>query len=638
MAGDSLEPSPSRGLEQARRIHLCCEEFEARWRAGGSPRIEDYLERAKENDRKALLRELLFLEVELKHSSGERISAADYCARFPEAAADIEAAFADEAATAPSVGAPSPKAGVTPSAGEPPYAIFRDATTAFLPPRPGDSSGLPGSTDGSFGWIGDYEVLEEIARGGMGVVYKARQKPVRRLVALKMILTGQMASSQERARFLREAEMAANLDHPNIVPIYEVSEFQGCPFFSMKLIEGQSLARLIKQKSRENSPYEPDVAARLTVTVARAVHFAHERGFLHCDLKPSNILLERDGRPYVTDFGLAKPAGGDSSLTISGAILGTPSYMAPEQATGSRKGLSPATDVYGLGAILYELLTGSPPFRNDTVMETVVDVLERDPLPPRELRPEIPKELETICLKCLEKDPRDRYPSAEALAQELERHLQGEVIDTTSLIPRLRRWHRREPELAARLGGLLLIASIAQFNYYLAQENRDFRHHYTIQGVLALWALSAVVFQMMTRAGWQSDRLRVFWSAADIVFITTELKLFESVERAPPGAEPVVRFVTTLLVGYPILVAASGLWWRVRLVWLTTAMVMLAYLWLYLDAAVWWRDGKLDWRPSPDLEHSNIFLAGVLLIGYVVARQVKRILLLSQYYERRPNA
>ena len=163
----------------------------------------------------------------------------------------------------------------------------------------------------------------------------------------------------------------------------------------------------------------------------------------------------------------------------------------------------------------------------------------------------------------------------------------------------------------------------------------DFRQHYIIQGVLALWALSSFVFQMMTRAGWQADRVRVFWSAADIVFVTIEIKLFEQVVRALPEGEPYVRVVTTLLVGYPILVAASGLWWRVWLVWLTTGMAILAYVWLYADAAVWWRDGSLGWRPSPDLQHSKIFVAGLLLIGYVVARQVKRILLLSQYYEQR---
>jgi eukaryotic-like serine/threonine-protein kinase len=629
MAGDSVDKGPVHDLEQAQRIHSFCEEFEARCRAGDSPRIEEYLLRASENDQSVLLRELLFLEVELKHSSGEAISAAAYRSRFPEAASAIEVAFAE------SNRAPASFNSFASVTMHPPVFGPGDAPTVFLPPRPGDSSSSLIKPDGSFGWIGEYEILEEIARGGMGVVYKARQMPVKRLVALKMILTGQMASNEERQRFLREAELAANLDHPNIVPIYDVSEFQGCPFFSMKLVEGESLSRLIKQKARENSVFEPKAAAQLVVTLARAVHFAHERGFLHCDLKPSNILLERDGRPYVTDFGLAKRASEDSSLSLSGAILGTPSYMAPEQASGARKSLSASTDVYGLGAILYELLTGSPPFHNPTVMETVVEVLERDPLPPRELRPEIPKELETICLKCLEKDPGQRYPSAQALADELVRHLQGEVIDTTSFVPRLKRWHRREPELVARLGGLLLVALIAQFNYYFMEAASDFRQHYIIQGVLALWALSSFVFQMMTRAGWQADRVRVFWSAADIVFVTIEIKLFEQVVRALPEGEPYVRVVTTLLVGYPILVAASGLWWRVWLVWLTTGMAILAYVWLYADAAVWWRDGSLGWRPSPDLQHSKIFVAGLLLIGYVVARQVKRILLLSQYYEQR---
>jgi serine/threonine-protein kinase len=323
-------------------------------------------------------------------------------------------------------------------------------------------------------------------------------------------------------------------------------------------------------------------------------------------------------------------------MSGSGAVLGTPSYMAPEQASGARKGLGPATDVYGLGAIFYELLTGEPPFRGDTVMETVVQVLERDPDPPRELCAGVPKELETICLRCLEKSPQNRYPSAAALAGDLDRYLQGEVIDSTSLVSRLRRWNRREPELVARLGGLALVALIAQYNYLFVSAAPNFRLHYTIQGILALWAVSALLFQGMMRSRWHSDRVRVLWSAADILFLTIELKLFEQVEKALLGGDSLVRFETTLLVGYPLLVAASGLWWRVRLVWITTLMAMAAYVWLYIDAALAWRGGHLAWRPSPDLQHPNIFLAGLLLTGYVVARQVKRILLLSQYYERRP--
>jgi len=271
-------------------------------------------------------------------------------------------------------------------------------------------------------------------------------------------------------------------------------------------------------------------------------------------------------------------------------------------------------------------------------METVVQVLERDPDPPRELRGDVPKELETICLKCLEKSPQDRYPSAAALAGELERYLQGEVIDATSFIPRLRRWNRREPELVARLGGLGLVALIAQYNYHFVSTSPNFRLHYTIQGILALWALSAVVFQGMMRSGWHSDRVRVLWSAADILFLSIELKLFEEVNRALLGGESLVRFEATLLVGYPLLIAASGLWWRIGLVWITTLLAMAAYSLLYIDAALAWEGGLLAWRPSPDLQHPNIFLAGLLLTGYVVARQVKRILLLSQYYEHRPNA
>jgi serine/threonine-protein kinase len=472
----------------------------------------------------------------------------------------------------------------------------------------------------------------------MGVVYKARQKSLKRLVALKMILSGQMATSDERERFLREAELAANLDHPNIVPIIEVAESHGCPFFSMKLIDGESLSRQIKRMKRAGTYPDPDTAAQTVATIAHAVDYAHEHGFLHCDLKPSNILVDREGRPHITDFGLAKRASEDSSVSLSGAILGTPNYMAPEQASGARKRLSPATDVYGLGALFYELLTGRPPLDAETVMETVVAVLERDPIPPRELRPKIPKELETICLKCLEKSPQDRYPSAAAVAEELDRYLRGEVIDATTLVPRLRRWNRREPELVARLGGLTLVALIAQYNYYFISATPNFWHHYTIQGVLALWAISAVVFQMMMRSGWHSDIVRVLWSVADIAFLTLELKLFEQVTMAARGEGSVVRVETTLLVGYPLLIAASGLWWRVSLVWTTTALAMAAYGWLYIDAALRWQGGHLQWVPSPDLQHPNIFLAALLVTGYVVARQVRRILLLSQYYEHRAAA
>jgi serine/threonine-protein kinase len=354
------------------------------------------------------------------------------------------------------------------------------------------------------------------------------------------------------------------------------------------------------------------------------VYHAHGQGFLHCDLKPSNVLLDSQGRPFLTDFGLARRTGVDSSLSATGAILGTPSYMAPEQATGSRARLGPATDVYGLGAILYELLTGRPPFRSPTIMETVVQVLERDPAPPRERCPGVPRELESICLKCLEKAPKDRYASAEELAEELDSYLHGDAIAATGIGSRLRRWNRREPELVARLGGLALVAVLTQYNYAFLSPEPSFWLHYLIQAVLALWAGSAVIFQALLRKGCQSDRVRVLWSASDIVFLTIELKLLGRVE-------------TTLLAGYPLLIAASGLWWRVHLVWVTTVMAMLAYSTLYLETALVWHAGQPTWRPRSDLQYPNIFLAALLLTGYIVVRQIKRILALSRYYENRPD-
>jgi serine/threonine-protein kinase len=613
--GEGREPADLE-LEQARRIHRLCEEFERRWRAGGEPRIEDFLQESGPGDRARLLEELLVLELELRQDAGAAPTASEYLVRFPDEAGRIAAAFRAARQADPRHAAGQVDEDAT-------HVLEHDAGTALSPRAAGDRELCP-DADRPLDVVGDYELEGEIARGGMGVVYKARQRSLKRPVALKMILAGQMASPEQRQRFRREAELAANLDHPNIVPIFEVCEYQGCPYFSMKLVEGESLDQEIKASKLTGQGRDPEAAARLVATIARAVHYAHDRGFLHCDLKPSNILLDRAGRPHVTDFGLARRASDDSSQTVSGTILGTPSYMAPEQAAGRRKSLSAATDVYGLGAILYELLTGRPPFRADTVLETVVAVLERDPAPPGELDRQIPRELETICLKCLEKAPQNRYPSAAALADELERYLQGEVIDATSLWPRLRRWNRREPELVARLGGLLLVAIFTQFNYLFSSPQPVFGLHYTVQAVLGLWALSAVLFQHLLRRGARSDLVRVLWCAGDILFLTVELTL-------------VNRFEGTLLVGYPLLIAASGLWCRVRLVWITTALAMLAYLALYLGNALFWQGGQLTWRLRDDLQYSNIYLAGLLITGYVTARQVRRILALSRYYENRPG-
>jgi WD40 repeat protein len=328
-------------------------------------------------------------------------------------------------------------------------------------------------------YFGDYELLDEIARGGMGVVYRARQISLNRVVALKMILAGHLASSEEVQRFRREAEAAANLDHANIVPIYEVGNHDGQHYFSMKLIEGGSLAK----KIADTAPQEGDrggesgdrdhrsgvrglkeqhAAAELIATVARTVHYAHQRGILHRDLKPGNILIDSDGRPHVTDFGLAKRVEEGASLTQSGAVVGTPSYMAPEQAQ-RQKQLTTKVDVYSLGAILYELLTGRPPFRCETPLETIWQLLEREPDRPSGVNRQINPDLETICLKCLQKEPDRRYGSAEALAEDLERWLAGEPVAArpASALERLIKWTRRRPAVATAYSLVVLVGLLA---------------------------------------------------------------------------------------------------------------------------------------------------------------------------------
>jgi serine/threonine-protein kinase len=275
--------------------------------------------------------------------------------------------------------------------------------------------------------LGDYELLEELGRGGMGVVYKARQVSLGRTVAVKMILRGPAASGSERERFRAEAEAAARLDHPGIVPVYEVGEFDGRPYFSMKYIAGQTLAQRLAE-----GPLPPREAAAILAAASRAIHFAHTHGVLHRDIKPSNILLDEFGQPHVTDFGLAKQVADPASLTRSGSILGTPAYMAPEQAAGARGQIGPASDVYSLGVILYHMLTGRPPFQAASPVDTVLLVLEQEPVPPRALNPKADRDLEMICLRCLQKPPDLRYPTAAALADDLEAYLKDETISARS--------------------------------------------------------------------------------------------------------------------------------------------------------------------------------------------------------------
>lgn len=316
------------------------------------------------------------------------------------------------------------------------------------PGRPALQDGLPRTSTPS-----GYELLEVLGEGGMGVVYKARQRALNRVVALKMIRSGAFASGSEVRRFRSEAQAVAKLQHPNVVTIHDVGEQDGRPYFSMEYIEGKNLAQIIRQ-----TPLSPERAARYVETIATTVHHAHQRGILHRDLKPANILIDAADQPRITDFGLAKHLEDDTEFTVSGAVMGTPSYMPPEQAAGRRQEIGPASDVYSLGAILYDLLIGRPPFRADTPVDTLRQVLDDDPAPLRLLNRIVPRDLETICLKCLAKEPSHRYASAQELADDLKRFRNREPIRARPIgyAGRFWRWGRRNPTLAA-LSGLVLL-------------------------------------------------------------------------------------------------------------------------------------------------------------------------------------
>ncbi len=321
--------------------------------------------------------------------------------------------------------------------------------------------------------FGDYDLLDELGRGGMGVVYKARQRSLQRTVALKMILRGELATPEDLARFQAEARAAARLEHPNIVAVYDAGQSDGQAYFTMRQVEGQTLADLLSA-----GPMKARDAAKCLAVISRAVHYAHENGILHRDLKPSNVLIDRDGAPHVTDFGLAKWVAGTADAprvgpTLSGGIVGTPAYMAPEQISHQRCKPSPASDVYSLGVILYDMLTGRPPFQAPTPVDVLLLVLDQDPVRPRLLNPKVDPDLEVICLKCLQKEPALRYGSAADLAGDLEAFLKGETLSISSI----------------HLGSLILLARRAL---------RETHHAVVLENWGVLWMYNSAMILLIT--------------------------------------------------------------------------------------------------------------------------------------------
>ncbi len=459
-------PDDVLSVEASLRLDAICERFEDVWIAGRRPCLEQMLAGTEGVERAALLHELLQLELDYRRRRGEEAPLNEYESRFPNDVAVVRAAFA--VAHAPStLSAPRRQ----PTAGHrPPPAKASTSQTLTTPERTEAEKPSWGNwrRDTPFPQLPGYEVLEELGRGGMGVVYKARQTALKRLAALKMILAGDFAAPEEILRFRTEAEAIARLCHPNIVQVYEVGEHAGQPYFSMEYVDGGNLST----KLRESLP-EPKAAARLIETLALAVHAMHECQVVHRDLKPANVLLTRDNTPKVSDFGLAKKLDEDTGQTQPGVVMGTPSYMAPEQAEGRGTDVGPLTDVYALGAVLYESLTGRPPFRAATRQETLRQVIEKEVMAPRQLNPAVPRDLEIIGLKCLQKDPARRYASALELADDLRRYLDGRPIHARPTPPSERaiRWARSRPTLAALavavvvavLGGLFGVTSYALY-------------------------------------------------------------------------------------------------------------------------------------------------------------------------------
>jgi serine/threonine protein kinase/Tfp pilus assembly protein PilF len=496
---DILPPS----LEE--RAEQICHRFRTAWDNAGStgerPRIPDYLGDTPESERFLLLAELIALDISYRRQAGENPDTADYQDLFTSSDG------------APLVTSQSVIPDTRPPEAAVPSTLAPSAQLS--PPAETPRAANPA-----------YEILGELGRGGMGIVYKARQVALNRLVALKVIKSGAAAGPEELERFRVEAKVIALLQHPNIVQIYEVGEHDGQPCLALELVEGSSLHERIKA-----APLAAREAAQLTALLARAMHVVHERGIIHRDLKPANVLLTADGAPKINDFGLAKRVNIEAGQTASGAVMGTPQYMPPEQARGNSRQIGPLSDVYALGALLYESLTARPPFQAANVYDTLALVVSTDPLPPSRLQPAVPRDLETICLKCLQKEPAKRYASALALAEDLDRYLADKPILARRTPPweRILKWVRRRPAVAALLA-LTIATTLGLLAAILVSTREAFQRQQallTLQGQAQQFVFAGQ--SAITAENWQEARSAL---EAALAKMGSEPSLAELHERA----------------------------------------------------------------------------------------------------------